>query len=200
MSYSATQMTSAVNALVAAIHGLHPDVAKAWATAEQGVNYNILGVTYIDADGHQKLYKYLSWSQGAEAAASLIFHSSYYVGIVKSLSGSSQQQAAAIIASPWNHPYYSAGNGAAALRQIAQGPANPSTHLYTLVFRGKTPVYNTSVASIPVLTPIYSMTAIAEQHLIGGRWWYKITNAPLKRYIGKWVFANGHFTARPRYR
>lgn len=125
MGYTPAQMDAATNALVAAIHGLHPDVARAWATAEQGVNYNILGVTHI-VNGHQVLYSYSSWAQGAEAAWQNL-QASYYAGVRSSLSGTSQQQAAAIIASPWNHPYYSTGAGATLLRQIASALPPVST-------------------------------------------------------------------------
>lgn len=118
MTYTPAQLDAATAALVAAIHGLHPDVARAWATAEQGVSYNILGVTYTDATG-QHLYRYGSWAQGAQAAANLIAHGPY-AGIRQALAnGTSASQAAAIIASPWNHPYYSGGAGAQALRAIA---------------------------------------------------------------------------------
>jgi hypothetical protein len=118
MGYTVAQKSAAVSALVAAIHGIHPDVANAWATAEQGAFYNILGVTYNNATG-QHLFRFTSWTQGAEAAAHLIA-TGPYGGIRSAVKlGSSQQQAAAIIASPWNHPYYSTGAGAALLRSVA---------------------------------------------------------------------------------
>lgn len=121
MAYTGAQMDAAVAALCAAIHGLKPEVARAWATAEQGVAYNILGVTYTDATG-QHLFRFASWTQGAQAAAHLIA-TGPYAGIRSALAtGDAAQQASAIIASPWNHPYYSSGAGAAALRALAAGP------------------------------------------------------------------------------
>lgn len=120
MSYP---IDAATAALVAGIPGLHADVARAWATAEQGVSNNILGVTYTGPDGRQRLRAYPTLLAGAQGAYWLLTHDPYpgaYAGVRAALAGgSSAQQAAAVIASPWNHPYYSAGAGAAALRAIA---------------------------------------------------------------------------------
>lgn len=130
MTYTSSQMDQAVNALVRNIPGLQPDVARAWVTAEQGVNYNILGVTYTNSTG-QHLYSYSSWDQGAQAAAHLI-QTGPYAGIRSALqTGNSQKEAAAIIASPWNHPYYSGKSSAvSSLQKIAGGSftsSNPVT-------------------------------------------------------------------------
>lgn len=194
MSYTPAQMQAAVDALVAAMHGLRPDVARAWATAEQGVDYNILGVTYRDAAGQQHLFRYASWDEGARAAARLVA-TGPYAGIRAALaSGSSQAQAAAIIASPWNHPYYSGGAGAAALRAVAAGPAPTppaAPRRWALAFHGATPVY--AAPGGAQVGTVYSMAAVAEQSLVGGAWWYRIVTARL--YAGRWVRANGQFTA-----
>lgn len=145
MSYSTAQMNSAVDALVKAIPGLQPDVARAWVLAEQGVNYNILGVTYTDSSG-QHLFKYSSWSQGAAAANKLI-QTGPYAGIRNALkTGNSQKEAAAIIASPWNHPYYSKGAGASALRQVAgtASASNPPTPISSGTSTNPTPSGSTT--------------------------------------------------------
>jgi hypothetical protein len=120
MAYTGAQIDAAAAALARAAAGLHLDVAHAWVTAEQGDDNNMVGVTYTDASG-QHLYQYPSLTAGAQAAAHLIA-TGPYAGIRAALAtGDSQRQAQAIIASPWNHPYYSNGSGAAALREIAAG-------------------------------------------------------------------------------
>ncbi len=119
MGYNPLQTIQATNAMVAAMPGLQPSVARAWVSAEQGDNFNIVGVTYNNATG-QHLYQYSSFTQGAQAAANLLKSNPAYAGIRQAIaSGDAKQQAAAIIASPWNHPYYSKGGGAAGLRAIA---------------------------------------------------------------------------------
>lgn len=119
MSYNPIQMMQATSAMTKAIPGLQYDVARAWVTAEQGDNYNIVGVTYNDATG-QHLFKYSSFDQGAQAAYNLLKSNPAYAGVLKALqTQDSQKQAAALIASPWNHPYYSSGSGASALRAVA---------------------------------------------------------------------------------
>lgn len=191
MSYTPAQMDAATAALVAAVHGLHPDVARAWATAEQGVDFNILGVTWRDSAGVQHLFRYTSWAEGAQAAANLVANGPY-AGIRAALAGgSSRAQAAAIIASPWNHPYYSGGAGAAALRAIAASSPPAAGQRWALAFHGATPVY--AAPGGAVVGTVYSMAAVAEQALVAGAWWYRILSARL--YAGRWVRANGQFTA-----
>ncbi len=180
MSYSSQAMAAAVAALVAAVHGIREDVAQAWATAEQGVAYNILGVTYTDATG-QHLYAYGSWAEGAQAAASLIAASPYYAGIRAALAGgTSQAQAAAIIASPWNHPYYSHGAGAAALRAIAAAPSALGSPAQVSIV-GPTPVRDASGA--PVHGTVTRATyRVGPRSRVGGLWQYPILDHP-----GWWV-------------
>lgn len=190
MSYTPAQMDAAVAALVRQIHGIHPDVARAWATAEQGVNYNILGVTYIGTDGKQHLYKYNSWDAGAAGAYSLIIHGPYGGIRVALASGTSQQQAAAIIASPWNHPYYSTGAGAKGLRDIASSVSTNDT-LYNVLVKGATPVYSSSTSGIRIGT-VYSATLTCKRYLIGGHWWYNIIAGRI--YVGKWMPAESTMT------
>lgn len=180
MAYTTAQMVAATDALVAAIHGIHSDVAHAWATAEQGVNYNILGVTYRDATG-QHLYKYSSWAQGAEAAAHLIATSQYYGGIRAALSQDSQHQAAAIIASPWNHPYYSTGAGASLLRQIAAAHPSTSTSQMEVAITGPTYIYdsNGNNTGKQITRATY---AVGPKRLVRGLWQYPVIPHP-----GWWI-------------
>jgi hypothetical protein len=85
------------------------DAAVKWINAEQGVNGNVLGVTYRDASG-QHLYQYPSQEAGIRAAVSLIKTSGNYTGIRASLGQSVTTQLQAIAASPWNAPsHYRSG-------------------------------------------------------------------------------------------
>jgi len=76
--------------------GLNKDVLNVWASRENGVNNNILGVT-----SGGSLVKYPSQTAAAEATARLIQSSPNYAGIRTAESGTSQQQALAIAQSPW---------------------------------------------------------------------------------------------------
>ena len=119
MAYSAVRIDAAARLLQAALPGLHYDVARAWVRAEQGANNNVLGVTYYSG-GHQHLYTYPTMALGIAAAARLVLTSGHYGGIRQSLKGgSSAQQAAAIVNSPWNGHHYSGTNYAGGLRNIA---------------------------------------------------------------------------------
>jgi hypothetical protein len=195
MAYTTAQMNAATGALVSAIHGLHPDVARAWASAEQGVNYNILGVTYVK-DGRQHLFTYGSWGEGAQAAAHLIA-TGPYGGVRSALAGgTSAQQARAIIASPWNHPYYSTGRGAIALRAVAAQPANaPHGTRYHLVVRGATPVYDAMAGARHTPRSITSGTYVAEMFHDGTHIWYKVVGPSTAGIVGKWMPAEPTMTA-----
>lgn len=193
MSYTPEQMNEAVSALVDKIGGLHSDVARAWATAEQGANHNILGVTYTDKNG-QHLYTYPSFAAGAQGAANLINGSSYYAGIRHALAnGNSAAQAAAIIASPWNHPYYSSGKGAAKLREIAAGhttePLPTGGSVVRMHVHGETPVFDRPGGK--VVDKAYNLTQTAERYLIDGRWWYHVTSNDFR---GRWMPAEPTMT------
>ena len=178
MSYTQAQMAAAVSALTLAIRGLHPDVALAWASAEQGVRYNILGVTYVDATG-QHPFRYGSWAEGAQAAARLIA-TGPYGGIRASLaSGSSAAQAAAIVASPWNHPYYSRGAGAWMLRRVASSGAAPAGPT-RVVIHGPTPVRDALGRVLGEVT--LATYRVGAARLVGAAWQYPLLDRP-----GWWV-------------
>lgn len=192
MGYTPEMFNAAVAALTAEVHGLHPDVARAWATAEQGVNFNILGVTYRDEKG-QHLYRYGSWREGAAAAARLIANGPY-AGIRKALAGgSSRDQARAIIASPWNHPYYSRGRGAAALRAIADGPNPADPAVYRVIVDGTMagrPAMHVPVYSSPGgnrIGAISSGTYTAHRIRSGGRWWYYVIGPHHSGILDRWL-------------
>lgn len=85
--------------------GLNHDVAVKWIRAEQGVNGNVLGVTYSDASG-QHLYRYSSQEAGLRAAVALLHANPAYHSILASLGRSSVAQLTAIAASPWAHKGY----------------------------------------------------------------------------------------------
>ena len=117
MGYSSSQIDSAAKMLQAALPGLNYDVAKAWVTSEQGVNNNVLGVTN---PANHSLYSYSSMQSGINAAANLVKSSSNYAGIRAVLGTTSQQEAAAIVNSPWNAPsHYKSTTYAGGLRAIA---------------------------------------------------------------------------------
>jgi hypothetical protein len=84
--------------------GLDYNIAVRWIRAEQGVNGNVLGVTYVDAQGARRLRTYGSQEAGIRAAVSLLRSSSNYAGIRAALGQSYAIQARAITASPWNKP------------------------------------------------------------------------------------------------
>ena len=187
MSYSPSQLAAAAAALVAEVHGLRADVARAWAEAEQGVRYNIVGVTYIDAHGRQRLFAYSSWDEGARAAAHLIA-TGPYAGVRAALAGgSSRDQAAALIASPWNHPYYSRGLGAEALRAIAAVPQ--AAAVYRVDSPGTT--INASSSSASPAVGVLRSPAIAARSKVAGVWWYRLETV----HPGGWVHADGRLTA-----
>jgi len=85
--------------------GLSHDAAVRWIRAEQGVNGNVLGVTYHDATGTQRLRTYSSQEAGLSAAAGLVRSSSNYAGIRAVLAGGDvTTQLKAIATSAWNAP------------------------------------------------------------------------------------------------
>lgn len=84
--------------------------AEAWISLENGVNGNILGVTYTDATG-QHLYKYSSAAAGLQAAADLLAHSSRYaLTLAYARAGNADAFINALAVSGWNTPYYSTNN------------------------------------------------------------------------------------------
>lgn len=191
MAYTPAQIDAATTAMVAGVPGMNPDTARAWVTAEQGDFYNIEGVTYLDASGTRHLYRYSSWAQGAAAVWRLL-QSPYYTGIRMALGGSSQEQARAIIASPWNHPYYSGPySGSALLRTIANSVAASGPNVWTLTITEATPVYDRPGGT--EVDTAYAMTARAARSFTAGAWWYQITVARL--FTGRWLRATGTFTA-----
>lgn len=84
--------------------GLNVSVIDAWATAENGGNNNILGMTYsslkTSANPHG-LQSYSSQTQAAIDTANRINTSPLYAGIRASTGGTASQQALAIAKSPW---------------------------------------------------------------------------------------------------
>lgn len=194
MTYTANQMNQAVAALVKAIPGLQPDVARAWVTAEQGVNYNILGVTYTDSSGKQRLYSYSSWDQGAQAAAHLIA-TGPYGGVRAALkTGSSQKEAAAIIASPWNHPYYSGTSSAVAgLQKIAGNSYAPTTPVTSGT--SNTPTATNADFKLPDLNPLdavnKSMTDVATSIQETGVWFAFFLFGAMLFGFGVFLLAKG---------
>ena len=108
MPYTSAQVDQAVTYLTARIQGLTREAARVWVLAEQGVNNNVLGVTYRDASGGQHLFAYPTLAMGAEAAARLFNTSSYYTAARKAIASTSDvaAQLQAIAASPWNGGHY----------------------------------------------------------------------------------------------
>lgn len=107
--YTAARVDYLASYLQQLMPGMTHDAAVKWIKAEQGVNGNVLGVTYNDSTG-QHLYQYQSQEAGLRAAVSLINRSSNYSGIRTSLStGSTVQQLIAIASSPWNGGHYRNG-------------------------------------------------------------------------------------------
>lgn len=107
MAYTAAKIEQAAQLLIKALPGLHIEVARAWVTAEQGDNNNVLGLT----DANHVLYKYPTLAAGITANAKWVLNpASPYGGIRASLKGGSiAVQGKAIIASGWNvrnSPYY----------------------------------------------------------------------------------------------
>lgn len=106
-AYTPQRIQQLAGRLSAGIPGLDPKVAEAWIRAEKGVNGNVLGRTYYDAQGNQRLYQYESQEAGIDAAISLVLNSPTYAKLRASLAtGNQQQDLAALMASPWNRPYY----------------------------------------------------------------------------------------------
>lgn len=102
MSYTLKQKNEAAAALCRAFPGMNVHTAVVWATAEAGENFNILGVTYYVL-GRQRLRKYNSWDEGAQAAAKIIYADPMYKGIVQSLKKNDiHDQLYAIAHSPWH--------------------------------------------------------------------------------------------------
>ena len=177
MTYSGAQMDAAVAALVRQVHGIKRDVAHAWATAEQGVHFNILGVTHV-VNGHQVLFQYRSWDEGAAAAYRLI-ETGPYGGIRRALERTeSQAQAQAIIASPWNHPYYSHGGGARMLRDIAlTHPDGVFAGMVSIVPPGADLVTSTGAPAGHVTRATYH---VGTRVKVRGLWQYPIEEQPGK--------------------
>jgi hypothetical protein len=138
MTYTAAQTAPLAARLVQDLPGLNLNVATVWINAESGGNNNPLGMTatrgssapvgqWIGANTY--LVKYATPTAGIDAAAAHIKTSSYYTGIVASLSGNARQQALAIIASPWNavgSPYYTRIFTAAGLLGGTGGATRPA--------------------------------------------------------------------------
>lgn len=66
--------------------------------------------------------------------------------------------------------------------------------LWDIRITSKTPVYAKPSTASPVMGYAYSMGAVAQRSLVGGRWWYRIVKAG--KYIGGWIVATGTFTAK----
>ena len=81
--------------------GLDPSVVAVWVSREQGVNNNVLGLTYA-TDSGRKLYTFQNQTEAAVATASLINTSPLYSSIRNAAkTGTTAQQAYAIATSPW---------------------------------------------------------------------------------------------------
>jgi hypothetical protein len=98
MSYSTAQKNVAAAALCHELPGMHSDVARAWVTCEQGANNNVFGLTHADGT----LMVFPSITAGVKAAAAHLKADPLYAPIIASLKGSAQQQAHAIVHSPWH--------------------------------------------------------------------------------------------------
>ena len=123
---TAANHTAFINDLVA-LTGLNKAVVTEWATLENGVNNNVLGVTNGGV-----LATYATPAAGAQATANRLKTLSYYKGIMSSTGSSPAVQALAIAKSPWiGHagltysPYYLAGFARAGL--LNGLPSNPGT-------------------------------------------------------------------------
>lgn len=120
---------------VAELHaqtGLDTKVLNAWASAENGVNNNILGVT-----SGGSLMKFSTQKQAADYTANLLKSSNYYSGIIASANQSVAAQAMAIAQSPWHL-------GPSGL--AAQGGTDP---YYMRIFRGAGIVTGGSASTTP---------------------------------------------------
>lgn len=124
--------------------GMTHDAAVKWIRAEQGVNGNVLGVTYTGSDGKQRLYTYSSQEAGLRAAASLVKGSSNYTGIVGSLaSGNTTSQLMAIAASPWNAPSHYNNGKTFGLSSVSNALAGASGTNATLASASAVTISNT---------------------------------------------------------
>ncbi len=123
---------------LSSLTGLHTDVLYAWVAREQGVNNNILGLTYQKGSsvavgqyihGNTYLGKFPSQTAAAVETARWINTLPQYKPIKATAGGTSAQQALAIAQSPWHKrppaggvdPYYYAGFVKAG---ILTGPAS----------------------------------------------------------------------------
>ena len=154
---------------LSALTGLNKDVLNAWASRENGVNNNILGVT-----SGGSLVKYPSQTAAAEATAKLIQTSPNYAGIRASEGKTSQQQALAIAQSPWRlggtgiklaggtDPYYYAGFVDAGI--LAGNTSKPGGGVSTPTMpdtntSGGTPDLGTVLAQLGLTDPTHTVTA-----------------------------------------
>lgn len=97
MTYSTDEKNEAAQWLCHYLPGLRFRVARAWVTAEQGLNCNTFGVTVGGV-----LKRYPTLRVGARAAATRVMTSKMYAGIVASLAGADADvQARAVVSSPW---------------------------------------------------------------------------------------------------
>jgi hypothetical protein len=98
MRYTTEQKNQAARALVSHLPGLDLKVARAWVTAEQGENYNILGLRR-----NKKLMTFDSFDEAAAEIAAVISTSRYYRELYRAIvMGSPLEQAWAIVRSPWH--------------------------------------------------------------------------------------------------
>lgn len=123
---TAADHTAFINDLVS-LTGLNKAVVTEWATLENGVNNNVLGVTNGGV-----LATYATPAEGAAATANRLKTLSDYKGIMSSTGSSPAVQALEIAKSPWiGHagltysPYYLAGFARAGL--LNGLPSNPGT-------------------------------------------------------------------------
>ncbi len=118
------QAQALVDAFAARGLSLSPYVAELWYGVERGSYHNLVGVTSPSGQptfgatstvkaGSQWLNVYPSDQAGADAAASLVATAPQYQGLRAALTPghSWQDQLKALIASPWNHGYYTSALG-----------------------------------------------------------------------------------------
>lgn len=108
-AYTKARVEYLASYLQTLVPGLSHQLAVEWINAEKGANGNVLGVTYRE-NGKQHLYTYSSQEAGLRAAVGLLHRSSHYhpfLTTVKAYPGNYKAQVKALVATPWNHNYYS---------------------------------------------------------------------------------------------
>lgn len=172
--YSTARVDYLARYLQTQLPGLNYTLAVKWINAERGVNGNVLGVTYdsSSASGYQgKLRTYSSQEEGLRAAAALIKSSGNYAGVRASLGKSYEDQARALVASPWNvrnSPYYARLFGVGTLSSQPNSTSVPSVPTATEV-AARAPNLWTYLGKKPsdVLTDADIAKLVAGYHQVG---------------------------------